>query len=135
MSLAWTYADATGNPKWKGLTWGMFPSSVSSVFALTFHIFYNQIPWILTGQAVCTFIGNSTLAIATYHIASSNGWTLSELDPRPALARLMNSQTDAEEESFDVKKVAQVELTSGPLLLAEVILLTIVFAYGTKYGH
>jgi hypothetical protein len=47
----------------------------------------------------------------------------------------MNSQTDAEEESFDVKKVAQVELTSGPLLLAEVILLTIVFAYGTKYGH
>jgi hypothetical protein len=84
---------------------------------------------------VCTFIGNSTLAIATYRIASSNGWTLSELDPRPALARLMNSQTDAEEESFDVKKVAQVELTSGPLLLAEVILLTIVFAYGTKYGH
>lgn len=137
MSLAWTYADAVGNPKWKGLTWGMFPSSVSSVFALTFHIFYNQIPWILTGQAVCTFLGNSTLAIATYRIASSNGWTLSELDPRPALARLMNSEENdtTEEESFDVKKVSQVELTSGPLLLAEVILLTIVFAYGTKYGE
>lgn len=136
MSLAWTYADAVGNPKWKGLTWGMFPSSVSSVFALTFHIFYNQIPWILTGQAVCTFIGNSTLAIATYRIASSNGWTLSELDPRPALARLMNSeQSDEEETTFDVKKVSKVELTSGPLLLAEVILLTIVFAYGTKYGE
>eukprot|EP00913_Durusdinium_trenchii_P025401 g23846.t1 len=29
MSLAWSYADAVGNPKWKGLTWGMFPSSVS----------------------------------------------------------------------------------------------------------
>ena len=135
MSLAWTYADAVGNPKWKGLTWGMFPSSVSSVFALTFHIFYNQIPWILTGQAVCTFIGNSTLAIATYRIASSNGWTLSELDPRPALARLMNSEQSDEETTFDVKKVSKVELTSGPLLLAEVILLTIVFAYGTKYGH
>jgi len=135
MSLAWTYADAVGNPKWKGLTWGMFPSSVSSVFALTFHIFYNQIPWILTGQAVCTFIGNSTLAIATYRIASSNGWTLSELDPRPALARLMNSEQSDEETTFDVKKVSKVELTSGPLLLAEVILLTIVFAYGTKYGE
>ena len=48
----------------------------------------------------------------------------------------MNSeQSDEEETTFDVKKVSKVELTSGPLLLAEVILLTIVFAYGTKYGH
>ena len=137
MSLAWTYADAVGNPKWKGLTWGMFPSSISSVFALTFHIFYNQIPWILTGQAVCTFVGNCTLALATYRIASSNGWTISELDPRPAFARLMNSEENKEEEekAFDIKKVSQVELMSGPLLLVEIILLTVVFAYGTKYGE
>ncbi len=140
MSLAWTYADAVGNPKWKGLTWGMFPSSISSVFALTFHIFYNQIPWILTGQAICTFVGNCTLALATYRIASSNGWTISELDPRPALEKLISKETETEETeetetTFDVKKVSKVELTSGPLLLVEVILLTLVFAYGTKYGE
>eukprot|EP00438_Fugacium_kawagutii_P009312 Skav234530 [mRNA] locus=scaffold2556:149566:151429:- [translate_table: standard] len=137
MSLAWTYADAVGNPKWKGLTWGMFPSSISSVFALTFHVFYNQIPWILTGQAVCTFVGNCTLALATYRIASSNGWTLSELDPRPAFARLMGSEEaeEAEVDTFDIKKVSKVELMSGPLLILEVILLTFAFAYGTKYGE
>jgi len=140
MSLAWTYADAVGNPKWKGLTWGMFPSSISSVFALTFHIFYNQIPWILTGQAICTFVGNCTLALATYRIASSNGWTISELDPRPALEKLLSKETETTETtetetSFDVTKVSKVELTSGPLLLVEVILLTLVFAYGTKYGE
>lgn len=136
MSLAWTYADAVGNPKWKGLTWGMFPSSVSSVFALTFHVFYNQIPWILTGQAVCTFVGNCTLALATYRIASSNGWTISELDPRPAFARLMGSdEAEDEVDTFDIKKVSKVELMSAPLLIAEGILLTFVFAYGTKYGE
>mmetsp|Transcript_28119 Transcript_28119/g.46183 ORF Transcript_28119/g.46183 Transcript_28119/m.46183 type:complete len:110 (+) Transcript_28119:1-330(+) len=47
----------------------------------------------------------------------------------------MNSEQSDEETTFDVKKVSKVELTSGPLLLAEVILLTIVFAYGTKYGE
>lgn len=146
MSLAWSYADAVGNPKWKGLTWGMFPSSVSSVFALTFHIFYNQIPWILTGQALCTFVGNCTLALATYRIATSNGWTLSELDPRQALKRLIESNAENAEEKtekrneskingFDISKVSQIELMNGPLLIAEVVILTLLFAYGTKYGE
>ena len=137
MSLAWAYADAVGNSKWKGLTWGMFPSSISSVFALTFHVFYNQIPWILTGQAVCTFVGNCTLALASYRIAASNGWTLAELDPRPAFSKLFGSEEEEkrEEKGFDISKVDRVELTDGPLLLVEVVLLTLLFAYGTKYGE
>lgn len=143
MGLAWRYADAVGNPRWKGLTWGMLPSSASSVCALTFHIFYNQIPWILTGQALCTFIGNATLAIAAYRIAESNGWTLSELDPRPALSRAFGSgdqsrDAEVEEESFVVSRITPVpseELIPGPLLAAEVVLLTLAFAYGTKYGE
>lgn len=135
MSLAWAYADAVQNPKWKGLTWGMFPSSISSVFALTFHVFYNQIPWILTGQAVCTFVGNCTLALASYRIAASNGWTLAELDPRPAFSKLLGGSEEKEEKGFDISKVDRVELTNGPLLLVEVVLLTLFFAYGTKYGE
>ena len=55
MTLAWSYADAVENPKWKGLTWGMFPSSMGSVFALTFHVFYNQIPWNLSSPIVSKF--------------------------------------------------------------------------------
>jgi len=39
---------------------------------LRFHVFYNQIPWILTAQAFFTFLGNSTLAIAaTEHSLSA----------------------------------------------------------------
>eukprot|EP00440_Ansanella_granifera_P028826 gb/GFBE01031309.1/.p1 GENE.gb/GFBE01031309.1/~~gb/GFBE01031309.1/.p1 ORF type:complete len:492 (+),score=88.27 gb/GFBE01031309.1/:1-1476(+) len=146
MSLAWRYGDASGNQKWKGLTWGMFPSSISSVCALTFHVFYNQIPWILTAQALFTFIGNATLALASYRIASSNGWTLSELDPRPALSKAFAKVTGGTDEEksadepsgFDVSRVSKSQadkLISGPLLVAEGLLLTVAFAYGTKYGE
>merc|ERR1719324_1280158 len=151
MTLAWRYADATGNPRWKGLTWGMLPSSASSVCALTFHVFYNRIPWILTAEAFFTFLGNATLGIAAFRIAVSNGWTLAEVDPRPALSRALASVTGGEspEKAPDgadpaagsgvdpsrVTPVAEGELTSGPLLAAEVLLLTSVFAYGTKYGE
>ncbi|CAE8644806.1 unnamed protein product, partial [Polarella glacialis] len=143
MTLAWRYADASGNPRWKGLTWGMLPSSASSVCALSFHVFYNQIPWILTAQAFFTFLGNTTLGIAAYRIAVSNGWTLAELDPRPTFSKLFSggekaAEAETEEPSFDMRKVrtlAEGELTSGPLLAAEIVLLTLVFAYGTKYGE
>mmetsp|Transcript_25938 Transcript_25938/g.45729 ORF Transcript_25938/g.45729 Transcript_25938/m.45729 type:complete len:283 (+) Transcript_25938:1-849(+) len=139
MSLAWRYADAVKNPKWKGLTWGMLPSSISSICALTFHIFYNQIPWILTGQALFTFVGNATLALASYRIAASNGWTLSELDPRRLFDKASEESEESdksESEAFDITKVTpNSNLTSGPLLFAEVVLLTLAFAYGTKYGE
>lgn len=136
MSLAWRYAEAVDNPRWKGLTWGMLCSSISSICALTFHIFYNQIPWILTAQALFTFLGNATLALATYRIAVSNGWTLSELDPRQVFAK--PSDEVKEEPSFIISNISTSqasELTSGPLLVAEVIFLTLAFAYGTKYGE
>eukprot|EP00931_Biecheleriopsis_adriatica_P043857 TRINITY_DN25060_c0_g1_i1.p1 TRINITY_DN25060_c0_g1~~TRINITY_DN25060_c0_g1_i1.p1 ORF type:complete len:475 (-),score=87.59 TRINITY_DN25060_c0_g1_i1:42-1466(-) len=147
MSLAWRFAAASGNERWKGLTWGMFPSSISSVCALTFHVFYNQIPWILTAQAFFTFLGNTTLAIASYRIAVSNGWSVAELDPRPALSNAFASVTGSKEAessggkestTFDIRKVSTgqaQELISGPLLIAEVVLLTLLFAYGTKYGE
>jgi hypothetical protein len=148
MSLAWRYADASGNPRWKGLTWGMLPSSISSVCALTFHVFYNQIPWILTAQALFTFIGNTTLGIAAFRIAVSNGWTVSELDPRPALGQAWekitggkdgSSDSDVDEQrSFDASRISTLsseELTPGPLLVVEGVLLTVLFAYGTKYGE
>jgi len=142
MALAWRYAEASGNPKWKGLTWGMLPSHMSSVAALTFHVFYNRIPWILTAQALFTFIGNASLAVASFRIAASNGWTISELNPMPTIARALGGGAEAKEEkdsgdaAFDVTRLKTTsELTPGPLLLAEVLLLTIAASFLTKYGE
>lgn len=139
MSLAWRYAQVTGNEKWKGLAWGMLPSHISSCAALTFHVFYNQIPWILTAQAFCTFLGNSTLAIAAGRIAMSNGWEVSDLNPVPAIQKAFSKEEQKEEDKpFQVAKLKPLpegELISGPLLAVEVVLLTVVFAYGTKYGE
>ncbi len=40
-NLFWKYAEVTGNPLWKGMTWGMPPSLGSAMSACTFHFFYN----------------------------------------------------------------------------------------------
>jgi len=139
MSLAWKYADATGNQKWKGLTWGMLPSHASSVSALTFHVFYNNIPWILTAQAAFTLLGNITLCIASARIAVSNGWTLGELNPFGGDKESdSKSGTEDEAEAFDVSKVSTnpgQDMPSGPLLTFEIVALTVVASYLTKYGE
>ena len=36
------YAAATGNPKWRYLTWGMLPLHASGIAACTYHFFYNS---------------------------------------------------------------------------------------------
>ena len=75
MGFAWRWADITGNPKWKGLTWGLLPLHSSGITACTYHLFYNSIPILLPLQAFLTFFGNTTAAYAAYRIAVSNGWT------------------------------------------------------------
>lgn len=40
MDTIWKFADATDNPKWKGLTWGMLPLHASGIAACTYHFFY-----------------------------------------------------------------------------------------------
>eukprot|EP00929_Paragymnodinium_shiwhaense_P010941 TRINITY_DN11603_c0_g1_i1.p1 TRINITY_DN11603_c0_g1~~TRINITY_DN11603_c0_g1_i1.p1 ORF type:complete len:483 (-),score=118.67 TRINITY_DN11603_c0_g1_i1:46-1494(-) len=135
MSLAWRYAEVSGNSKWKGLAWGMLPSHASSVCAVTFHIFYNQIPWILTAQAAFTCLGNITLWLAAMRIAVSNGWTISELNP---FAEKKEESKEEEDKGLDVqvlKPVSEDVVQPGPLVLLEVVLLVTLFSYGTKYGE
>jgi hypothetical protein len=83
MGLVWRYAEATGNEKWKGVTWGMLPSHASGVAACTYHFFFNNpsVVGLVTLQAGLTALGNTTLAIACWRLALSNGWTLNELNP------------------------------------------------------
>ena len=40
--LVWRIGIASGNPRWKGLTWAMIPSHSSGVCACVYHIFYNS---------------------------------------------------------------------------------------------
>lgn len=70
MSYIWEHAEVSGNPRWKGLPWGMLPSHISGTCACTFHFFYNNpaIYWIVAIQALFTVIGNSTMALAAYRI-------------------------------------------------------------------
>jgi len=143
MNLAWRYAEVSGNQKWKGLTWGMLPSHISSCAALTFHIFYNQVPWVLTAQAFFTFMGNTTLCIAAGRIAMSNGWTVNELNPLTAIsgafAKLTGGEEKEEEQKvFDTSTLTPLpegELISGPLLVVEIVALTVFMSYATKYGE
>mmetsp|Transcript_6369 Transcript_6369/g.13955 ORF Transcript_6369/g.13955 Transcript_6369/m.13955 type:complete len:446 (-) Transcript_6369:69-1406(-) len=128
MSLVWRYAEATGNEKWKGLAWGMYLSHASSVFAITYHIFYNQIGWILTGQALCTCLGNATLMLAAYRIAASNGWTLDELNPF--------AEKEEADAVFDVSRLTLPAEQDQPFVtVCKLLIPTIIGSYVTKYGE
>lgn len=75
MGFCWRWADVVGNPRWKGLTWGLLPLHSSGITACTYHLFYNQIPALVPLQALLTCFGNTTAAYAAWRIARSNGWS------------------------------------------------------------
>eukprot|EP00550_Attheya_septentrionalis_P010396 CAMPEP_0198281734 /NCGR_PEP_ID=MMETSP1449-20131203/1623_1 /TAXON_ID=420275 /ORGANISM="Attheya septentrionalis, Strain CCMP2084" /LENGTH=493 /DNA_ID=CAMNT_0043977637 /DNA_START=222 /DNA_END=1700 /DNA_ORIENTATION=+ len=91
MGFAWRWADVSGNPKWKGLTWGLLPLHSSGITACTYHLFYNQVPIMVPLQAFLTLVGNTTAAYAAYRIAISNGWT----PPSTGLAQFLPSNSVA----------------------------------------
>lgn len=70
MSLMWRYGEVSGNPRWKGMTWGMLPCLGSAMCACTWHFFYNaqEIDFLVTLQAALTVLGNVTCWIAAYRI-------------------------------------------------------------------
>jgi hypothetical protein len=77
MGLAWRYAEVSGQPRWRGVTWGMLPLHTSGIIACTYHLFYNApaISWCVALQAGMTCVGNTTLAYACYRLAAASGWT------------------------------------------------------------
>merc|ERR1719215_611084 len=134
MGVIWKFADVTGNPKWRGLTWGMLPLHASGIAACTYHFFYNDssLQGVVTSQAGFTLLGNITVAIAAYRIAVSNGWTLNELNPFPK----SNTSTSG----IIVDEVIQqplntIEAESETLLIGKLLGLTLVTSYLVKYGE
>ena len=63
-----------GNPKWKGLTWGMMPLLGGALCACTYHFYYNSpdLDFLVAVQASLTWIGNATCAAAAYRIYKSS---------------------------------------------------------------
>lgn len=103
MGFCWRWADVVGNPRWKGLTWGLLPLHSSGITACTYHLFYNQIPIMVPLQALLTCVGNTTAAYAALRIALSNGW----LPPFQQLADMTSIATITE-----TTKVGKIESDS-----------------------
>jgi len=108
MGFCWRWADIVGNPKWKGLTWGLLPLHSSGITACTYHLFYNHIPILVPLQALLTCAGNTTAAWAALRIALSNGWT----PPEPVRPLLVTTGLVSDSETEKV-------LTSNPPLQEE----------------
>lgn len=70
MALMWKYADLSGNPRWKGMAWGMLPSLGGAMAACTWHFFYNSpdLDFLVALQAFLTMVGNFTCWWAAYRI-------------------------------------------------------------------
>lgn len=136
MNVIWNFSEATGNEKWKGLTWGMLPAHASGVAACTYHFFYRQ--WVVTTQAGLTCLGNITLAIAAWRIALSNGWTWQELNPLPksntSPRGIIVEQNAAV--PLQTTSVTALELTnSNAEFFTKLAVLTFAAAYVVKYGE
>jgi len=134
MQLVWTYAEATNNPQYKGLTWGMLPLHASGICACTYHFFYNpsSLQFLVTAQAGLTLLGNLTCMLAAYRLAIANGWTTGELNPLPPAktsARGLVADGVAMQPLEDVENV-----DSLPQLVAKLTVGTIGLSYLVKYG-
>ena len=131
MGMVSQYAKATGNDRWRWLTYGMLPLHASGVAACTYHIFYNSadVSFLVALQAGLTLLGNTTVAIAALLIALSNGWTLSELNP------MKPKEEGAEAAEAAAPALSTVPVQPAPLVAAELVLLTFAASFAVKYGE
>jgi len=151
MGMVNQYAQATGNDKWKALTYGMLPLHASGVAACTYHFFYNaaDVGFLVTLQAGLTLLGNTTVAIAAILIAISSGWTVRGAidDAKAAIVAANPLQSDEAKAAAEAERAAVVEarrpagplvpqdVPSKPLVAAELLLLTLATSYLVKYGE
>ena len=142
MGLVWRIGDASGNPRWKGLTWAMIPSHSSGICACVYHFFYNapSVGYVVLLQALLTFVGNSPLAFATYRLAVSNGWSAADLrqflpgqKSEPAQEAVISGLSgDTAKLDFTPTEVAS-EYSSGALMT--IFAWSVGASYLIKYGE
>lgn len=75
MGYIWQYAEASGNPRWRGLTVAMIPCHSSGLCAVTWHLLYNApaLAPVVAAQAALTCFGNTAIAFAAWRIARFEG--------------------------------------------------------------
>jgi len=135
MDIIWKFAETTNNEKWKGLTWGMLPLHASGICACTYHFFYNpsSLQFLVELQAFFTLLGNTTVAIAAYRIAISNGWTLRDLNPFPKSE--VSPEGLAIDEAAAMPYNVATSKESDLQLAGKLLALTVVSSYILKYGE
>uniref|UniRef100_A0A061R910 Ycf49-like protein n=1 Tax=Tetraselmis sp. GSL018 TaxID=582737 RepID=A0A061R910_9CHLO len=138
MGLVWQYAEVSGNPRWKGLTWGMLPSHSGGLCACTYHLFFNSpaLSSIVALQALLTTVGNTTCAIAAYRLwqygsqrsaeeratsSAGNGSSPSPTDASHAGTGQRGWEDLAEEYKSDSDAVFVAKIAGWSILLAAVI--------------
>jgi len=138
MNLVWKFAETTGQPAWRGLTWGMLPLHASGICACTYHWFYNapELQFLVTSQAGLTLLGNLTCMIAAYRIAVANGWTVQEMVPFGG-NRSPTSPAGLVADGLSMKPLETQPnlLPDTPTLTAQLIGATLFLSYLTKYGE
>ena len=131
MKLIWEYAERSGNPRWKGMTWAMIPSHASGLCACTYHLFYNapELYWMVNLQAALTVVGNTCMAIAAsriYSFAQTQSTSASVNNSVTLVATSMSGSTRNEESSQDA---------SRDTFWAALILKSLILAAFIKYGE
>ena len=120
----------------------MLPLHASGVAACTYHFFYNNpdLAFLVTLQAGLTALGNTTVAIAAFRLALSNGWTIGELDPRKLFSKgdddeaVPATTAEAEAEAAAPAAAAYGGAAVVPSA-AKLVLLTVLASFATKYGE
>lgn len=140
MGAVWKYAEVSGNPAWRGLTWGMLPLHASGVAACTYHFFYNSpdLSFLVALQAGLTLMGNATVAIAALRIALATGWKPSLQNPfqaKDASAAAAGGEDSDAAAAAPALRAAKEEGPSDAALLGKLGLMTLVSAYAVKYGE
>ena len=132
MGFVSQYAQATGNERWRWLTYGMLPLHASGVAACSYHFFYNSadVGFLVAVQAGLTLLGNTTVCIAALLIALSNGWSLKDLNPFGA-----KDEGEGEGATAAATAITTQPVLAAPLLAAELLLLTTAASYLVKYGE
>ena len=115
MGFCWRWADVSGQPTWRGLTWGLLPLHSSGITACTYHLFYNQIAILVPLQAFLTVLGNTTAAYAAWRIARASGYTWVVPLDVPLLGDVLPADTDSKEGTS--QKATDMKPDSSPALV------------------
>ena len=118
----------------------MLPLHASGVAACTYHFFYNNpdLAFLVTLQAGLTALGNTTVAIAAFRLALSNGWTISELDPRKLFSKGDDDEAAPAAATAEAEAAPAAAAYGGAAIVpsaAKLVLLTALASFTVKYGE